>query len=209
MKKLFFAIVLVVSMTVMLHAQETGVSGSPSSGLDWDIRFGISLPFISNFSSFPDKDDVPFETIAPMWFALAFSSVSLGGGVQYTVIPHFIAPGIYADVHFNFFSWFIAGVFSDWKYNFMLLQPEIRAYNQFQFTKSFGFEPFFGINYMYIRITNNFRETIPLMNAGFVLKFGNSFGFEYSYNFSGKPLEDGWTPRIHRIGLSWSFRNHD
>jgi len=200
MKKLFLAIVLVVSMTVMLHAQDAG------DGFDWDVRFGLSFPIIGNFNTFTDGDNIPFGSLM---FALAFSSISLGGGVQYTIVPHFIAPGIYADVHFNLFSWFIVGAFSNWDYDFILLQPEVRIYNQFQFTKSFGVEPFFGINYIYIGITDTFREYIPLMNAGFVMKLGDSFGFEYSYNFSNRNIEDGWTPKFHRIGFSWGLRDRD
>jgi hypothetical protein len=203
MKKLFLIVLLVLSMTI-LNAQEA--DENPTSGLDWDVRFGISFPFIGNFNTFTDGDNIPF---ASMGFALAFSSISLGGGVQYTIIPHFIAPGIYADVHFNLLSWFIVGAFSNWEYDFILLQPEARVYNQFQFTRSFGIEPFFGINYIYIGMTDTFREVIPLMNAGFVLKLGSSFGFEYSYNFSNRRIEDGWTPKIHRIGFSWGLRNRD
>jgi len=200
MKKVFLAILLVFSLSVMLHAQDEGDAGQePTNGLDWSIRFGISFPFIGNFNTFTGGDNIPFGSFM---FGLAFSSISLGGGIQYTIIPHFLAPGIYADVHFNLFSWFIAGAYNNWEYNFMLLQPGVRVYNQFQLTETFGFEPFFGINYLYIGF-DTFEQIIPQMNAGFVLKLGSTFGFEYCYNYSNKNIEEGWTPKIHRIGFSW------
>jgi hypothetical protein len=206
MKKVFLMICF-LSLAGMLYAQEsTERDGNSADGLDWDVRFGISFPFIDNFGTFTDGDNIPFGS---MLLALAFSSISLGGGIQYTVVPHFLAPGIYADIHFNVFSWFIVGAFSNWEFNFMLLQPGLRLYNQFQFTKTFGLEPFFGVNYIFIGMTNSFRKNIPLMMAGFVLKLGDSFGFEYCYNFSNKPLVEGWTPKIHRIGFSWSLRDRD
>jgi hypothetical protein len=205
MKKVFLAILLVVSLSVMLHAQEAdeGDAGQDSAnGLGWNIRFGISFPFIGNFNTFSEEDNVPFGSLM---FGLAFSSISLGGGIQYTIVPHFLAPGIYADVHFNLISWFIVGAYTNWEYNFILLQPEVRLYNQFQVTDTFGFEPFFGINYIYIGMTDTFRALIPLMNAGFVVKLGSAFGFEYCYNFSSRNLEEGWAPKIHRIGFSWKL----
>jgi len=202
MKRVFFTILLVLSLTVMLYAESA--DERPSSGFDYDIRFGISFPFIGNLNDYSDVGNIPFGSTL---LALAFSSISIGGGAQYTIIPHLVAPGIYADLHFNLFSWFIVGAFTNWDYNFMLLQPGIRLYNQFQITKSFGIEPFYGINFIYIGLSDDFRKSIPLMNAGFVLKLGSTFGFEYCYNFP-KMLgsKESWVPSIHRIGFSWSLR---
>jgi len=194
----------------MLHAQEFDeetVAGEKSiKGFDWDIRLGISFPFISNLKDYTEDKTIPFGSTL---LALAFSSISLGGGFQYTIVPHLLVPGIYTDLHFNLLSWFIVEAFDNWEYNYMLLQPGIRLYNQFQFTKTAGIEPFFGVNYVYISLSDTFKKSIPLMNVGFVFKLGNMFGIEYCYNFSKKISKDAWIPRIHRINFSWSLRSRD
>jgi hypothetical protein len=213
MKKLFLTILLVLSITVMLHAQEYyegGSGGAPTSGFDWDIRFGISFPIISNYRLFSDgdRDDIRLLSVgAGALSSLIFSSLSTGVAFQYTVVPRLLAPGIYADIHFNLPSWFLVGMFTDWEQKFLLLQPGVRLYNQFQFTRTFGVEPFLGINYIYISMTDTFRQFIPLINAGFVLKMGSTFGFEYAFNRSNRDNKDGWTPTIHRIGFTWSLRD--
>lgn len=208
MKKVFLAVLLVLSLSVMLHAQEsteTSASGAGAKGFDWDIRFGFSFPFIGNADEAIEMDGVA-ATALSLLLAPALSSLSLGATFQYTVVPKLLAPGIYADIQFNLLTWFFVGVFSNWEKNFLLLQPEIRLYNQFQLSDSFGIEPFFGFNFMYINV-DTFKESIPLMNAGVVLKMGSSFGFEYSYNFSNRKAVGAWSPKIHRIGFSWALRD--
>jgi hypothetical protein len=224
MKKIFLMVLLALSMTFMLYAQED--TENSASGLGWDVRLGISFPFIGNFNSFfsnsgsssssrdpyyndpyynePDDPTIPFGSTL---LAFALSSVSLGGGVQYTIVPHFLAPGIYADLHFNLPSWLIVGTWNNWEYNFIILQTGIRLYNQFQLSRTFGLEPFFGFNNVYIGI-NKDAMNVPLMAAGLILKLGSKFGFEYCYNFSSSSNNKnyyGWFPSIHRIGFSWSL----
>jgi hypothetical protein len=216
MKKIFLMVLLALSMTFILYAQESSSAGDSASGFDWDVRFGISFPFIGNFNSLFSSSDphnsnyrnsndpsVPFGSSL---LAFAFSSISLGGGVQYTIVPHFLAPGIYADLHFNLPSWFIVGAWNNWGYNFIIFQSGIRLYNQFQFTSTVGLEPFFGFNDVYIGIDKD-AMNVPLLIAGFIFKLGGAFGFEYCYNFS--PSNNGyygWVPSVHRIGFSWSLR---
>jgi len=201
-------------MTVMLHAQEAyeeSSGGALKSGFDWDVRFGISFPIISNYGLFSngDRDDLRLLSVgAGALSSLIFSSLSTGVAFQYTVVPRLLAPGIYADIHFNLPSWFIVGMFTDWEQKFVLLQPGVRVYNQFQFTRTFGVEPFLGVNYIYIIMTDAFKQFIPLVNAGFVLKLGSTFGFEYGFNFPNRNnIEDIWIPKIHRIGFTWSLRD--
>ncbi|MDR2941089.1 MAG: hypothetical protein LBV17_00660 [Treponema sp.] len=204
MKKIFLVILLCISLPVIAHAQEsesTDGDAKPGTGFDYDIRLGFSFPIIGNFKELSGVN-LPF---ASSLLAFAFVSISLGGGVQYTIVPHLLAPGIYADLHFNLFSWFLVGAFTNWEKNLMLLQPGIRFYNQLKLTDSFCLDPFFGINYIYMGL-DNFRENVLLMAAGFVLKLGNSFGFEYCYNFPTRPIAEGWSPKIHRIGFSWSLK---
>jgi len=203
MKKVFLVILLVLSLTGrMLYADEgSGVT----SGFDWDIRFGISFPFVTNISTYNNSEDIKALNVAGgMLTALAFSSLSLGVGFQYTILPHVIAPGIYTDVHFNALSWFLVAIFTDWEKHFLLIQPGVRLYNNFQFTKSFGLDPFYGINFVYLNMNGDGRM-MPLMNAGFVLK-GKTFGFEYCYIIPNKKV-NYWTPSVHRIGFSWSLRD--
>jgi len=212
MKKVFLTILLVLGLTVMLHAQDydsdSTSSGTGGRGFDWDIRFGISFPYLSNFGTIADSNDKTLSVLGGLLSPLAFSSLSLGVGFQYTIVPHVLAPGIYADVHFNVLSWFFVGLFSDWKYTFLLLQPGLRFYNQFQITKSFAIEPFYGFNFMYIGIGEEYKESLILANAGVVLKIGSSFGIEYCYiipnNIGGAK---DWAPSIHRFSFSWGLRD--
>jgi len=210
----------------MLHAQDFSEEDTVervigAKGFDWDIRFGFSLPFLGNarelVSDSDDPDDPDNHDAAIAANVLAFvlapvlSSISLGANFQYTIVPKLLAPGIYADIHFNILTWFFAGVFTNWETTFLLLQPEIRFYNQLQLTDSFGLEPFFGYNFMYINISgfgiDKFKEYIPLLNAGMVLKLGESFGLEYSYNFSTRRnSENHWSPKLHRLSFSWALR---
>jgi hypothetical protein len=212
MKKVFLVILLVLGMAVMLHAQESAEEtsgGKPETGFDWDIRFGMSFPFIANFSEFTEGENIPFMS---MLVSFALSSISLGGGVQYTIVPHLLTPGIYADIHFNVLLWSIVGLVTNWETNLMLIQPEIRFYNQFRLNRGLALEPFFGVNFVYITMNldkDRLNGSIPLMNAGFILKLGDSFGFEYCYNFSNMAIGDGWAPKIHRIGFSWGLRDRD
>jgi len=203
MKKVFLVILLVLSLTGrMLYADEV------KSGFDWDIRFGISFPFVTNISDLVNTGDESnriLNVAGGMLSALVYSSLSLGVGFQYTIVPHAIAPGIYADVHFNAPSWFLVSIFTDWEKKFLLVQPGVRFYNNFQFTQSFGLDLFYGINFMYLNILDQYKATTPLMNAGFVLK-GKTFGFEYCFIMPNKKSEIK-TPGIHRIGFSWSLRD--
>jgi hypothetical protein len=207
MKRVFLAVLLVLCLTGrMLYAEE---NSGVTSGFDWDIRFGISFPFVTNIVAYNDDNGEEIKALSVaggMLSALVFSSLSLGVGFQYTIVPHVIAPGIYADVHFNAPSWFLVAIFTDWEQSFLLVQPGVRFYNNFQITKSFGIDPFYGINFMYINI-NDKKETMPLMNGGFVLK-GKSFAFEYCFIIPNKKT-DKWTPSVHRIGFSWTLRDRD
>jgi len=215
MKRIFLAILLVLSLTVMLYAQDSSEDESDDreiggKGFDWDIRFGFSLPIVTNLGSLAGANSEEAGVVSTLMGGagvilspIVFFSLSLGVGFQYTIIPHVLAPGIYADVHFNLPTWFLIGMFTDWTVHLLLLQPEVRFYNQFQFSDSFGLDRNVGTNFLYIGIPQVYAQTIILMNAGFVMKIGDSFGLEYCYAI---PSGSGWTPSIHRIGFSWSLR---
>ncbi|MDR0456499.1 MAG: hypothetical protein LBH20_07450 [Treponema sp.] len=212
MKKILLTVLLVLSMTVLLYAQEetvTGenvaaeespaVGGDPASGFGWDVRTGYSFPLIGNMRAF-SFPEIPFGQIL---LSFALSSVSLGAGVQYTIVPHVLAPGIYADLHFNLLSWFLVWAFTNGRDNFMMLQSGIRLYNQFKFT-IISLEPFFGVNIAYFNMDNVGIPT-PLIAAGFVFNV-RDFGFEYGYNFLPVPVNEG-LPSLHRLTFSWSLRS--
>jgi len=218
MKKVFLTVLLVLCLTGgMLYADDD--TSKTESGFDWDIRFGISFPYLSNFGTIAGSNDKTLQVLGGVLSPLVYSSLSLGVGFQYTIVPHVLAPGIYADVHFNALSWFLVGMFSDWKYNFLLLQPGVRFYNQFQITKNFGIEPFYGFNFMYIGIPmsgadGDYKKSLVLANAGIVLKLGSSFGIEYCYIIPNNMRtqkangeEENWAPSVHRFSFSWGLRD--
>lgn len=214
MKKVFLTILLVLSLTVMLYAEDSPSKSSStvSKGFDWDIRFGISFPYLSNLGILVSDDGSEgvskvLQVGGGLLSPFIFSSLSTGLGFQYTIVPHLLAPGIYADIHFNLLSWFLVGMFSDWGQNLLVLQPGVRFYNQFQITKSFGIEPFYGFNFMYIGVLDYYKESLVLANAGIVLKIGSSFGIEYCYIIPNNSRS--WTPSIHRFSFSWSLRDRD
>jgi hypothetical protein len=205
MKKIFLAALLGLSMTIILFGQEsnssdnTAIVADSESGFSRDIRMGYSFPFImGSFSN--DLQEIPFGRLI---MAFALSSISLGGGVQYTIIPHILAPGVYADLHFNVLSWFFVWAFTNGESNFMILQSGIRLYNQFKFS-AISIEPFFGFNLGYISL-DDIKAPIPLMAAGFVFNIGG-FGIEYSYNLATAAIEDLDKFIIHRITFLWTLR---
>jgi len=206
MKKVFPAILLVLCLTGrVLYAEE---SSEVTSGFDWDFRFGISFPFVTNigaYSSDPGDTNDALSTAGGMLSAIVFSSLSLSTNFQYTVVPRLFAPGIGVDIHVNAPSWFIVGMFSNWEQTFLLVQPGVRLYNNFQFTKSFGITPFYGVNFLYIEFYG-YKAMAPLMNAGFIMG-GKDFAFEYCFIMPNKT--NTWSPIIHRLGFSWSLRDRD
>ena len=209
MNKKIVAVLIALNMSVLLYAaNESDDSKKPDSSLGWNIRMGYSFPIINlDFGSEPSEDHSDEYNFAATGGAallsIAFSSVTLSGGVQYTVIPHILAPGIYADLHFNLLSWGFTFMFTN--NNFILFQGGIRMYNQFQLG-NISLEPFLGVNFVYIGI-NDQGVQIPFMTAGFIFNIG-IFGFEYGYNFI--PARDGDGEiipllGIHRFTLLWKL----
>jgi len=210
MKMKIIALLLVLNMTVMLFADESDDSNEsakrkPDTGFDWNIRAGVSFPFIPVGSGFSELGQIGGSEIAFIGYTLvtlALSSVSLGGGIQTTIIPHFLAPGIYFDIHFNLLSWGLIYAFSNM--NMVLLQSGFRIYNQFKFNDNISLEPFFGVNFVFTVLDGN-RFPFPLLAAGFIFNIRN-FGIEYGYNFfPKKDGEDIPFSAIHRITLWWKL----
>lgn len=206
MKKVSLIVLLILSMAVILHAQEdNGESDTEKNVADklgGCIRIGYSFPFfgnmLDNYNESKDKEDL--NSFMNVLFAFAFSSVSVGGGVQYTIIPHLLAPGLYADMHFNFLSWAIMGIA---KHEFIIFQGGIRLYNQFAFN-IISIEPFFGFNFLYLKL-DNLKMPLPLLAAGFVFNIAR-FSIEYSYDFYPKRIEGGALLGFHRFtfsGIVW------
>jgi hypothetical protein len=209
MKKVLWMVLLMLSMAVMLHAQEANSGNQPVTnessdtengwerGLGGIVRVGYSFPIISGFLDSPTSTaETVGYGLAKVALAFAFSSVAVGGGVQYDVIPHFLSPGLYFDVNFNLFSWAIMGLFEK---DFVLLQLGFRAYNQFSIS-FFAIEPFFGGNFVYLSYDKS-AVPILLMQAGFVINLGK-FSFEYSYHFPAKDFVSSVAfTGIHRITL--------
>ena len=207
MKKIFLAVLLVVNITSFLYAEEAAASGGSGKGsggeFGGDLRLGYSFPFLDKtmYSHFDNSSEDPALFIAKQTLlSFAFSSVSLGGGFHYTVVPHVFAPGLWVDVHFNFLSWLLARAFTD--NNFIMLQTGIRFYNQFS-VDIVSFEPFFGFNLAYVRVDEHIKLPIPLMAAGFAFNV-DRFSFEYGYNFLPVRV-DGRLPGIHRITFASSL----
>ena len=193
MKKLFLAVLLAFSMTILLYAEGGG------GELGGDLRMGYSFPFLGNMLntfSVNSGGEAAALMLGQALLSVAFSSISIGGGVHYTIIPHILAPGLYADLHFNFISWFFTKMFTN--IDFIMLQTGLRLYNHFSFATA-SFEPFFGFNFTYINV-EKILLPIPLMAAGAVFNV-DRFGLEYSYNFLPIRIDGGRLPGIHRISF--------
>jgi hypothetical protein len=224
MKKLLLAVVLMVGMALILQAQELETGGtnttpqepSTSTGsvdseesesrLGGLVRVGYSFPFVSGLlGAFNDSEanstgEVVAIGLAKMALAFGFSSLSVGGGVQYDFIPHIIVPGIYLDMNFNLLSWAIMNIFEQ---SLVMFQLGLRVYNQFS-VSFFGFEPFFGGNFVYLKF-NELTMPIFLLAAGFVINLGR-FSFELGYHFSPATYDDIKLPGLIRItfgGIVW------
>jgi hypothetical protein len=223
MKKLLSTLVLMLGMALILHAQDGGgtiITEEPStsrdtvvtssdeseSGLGGVVRIGYSFPFISGLlNTYSDSEsnstgEVVAIGLAKMALAFGFSSLSVGGGVEWNIVPHVLAPGIYMDMNFNLFSWAIMNIFEQ---KLVMFQLGLRAYNQFSIS-SFGLEPFFGGNFVYLKF-NDLTLPIFLLQAGFIINLGK-FSFEYGYHFSPAKYEDIKLPGLSRItfgGIVW------
>jgi hypothetical protein len=204
-KKIFLAVLLALSVTVAMHAQESGAEKKATDNLSGMFRIGYSFPFFGamlNYYSGSSKEEAELLLFGNALLAFVLSSVSAGGGVQYTLIPHIVVPGIFLDMHFNVFSWAFADKIL--KTDFMLFQTGIRLYNQISllFIK---LEPFFGGNFVYLKAFDN-KRLIPLMAAGFTFRLGG-FGIEYAYNFHPAKHDDAGTnlPGFHRVSFVWKL----
>ena len=204
MKKKILAILLLLSLSVTLFANEEDTSEGRKSGrgLDWNIRLGFSLPIVPVLDAFSISDKVDnFSSrfIVTGVTALALTSVTFGGGIQYTVIPGLLAPGIYADLHYNLPSWLIFYLLSERQ--FMLFQGGIRIFNQFKFG-NFSLEPFFGGNFLVTGI-DDIKTSIPFMAIGLRMNV-RKFGVEYAFNFAPKKKAEEYIfPRMHRFAFVW------
>ena len=196
MKKTICAVLLVLLASVTLFALD-----SDETGLDWNMRAGLSFPVIPYGPFFETIAKIGGDNAAKMGYTLAtiaLSSIAAGGGVQYTIIPHLLVPGIYADLHFNLVSWGLVYLITE--KDLVLLQGGLRLYNQFSLG-NYSIEPFFGCNFAFIEM-NDDLVTVPLLAVGFT---GNikKIGIEYGYNFfPKKELSIGKLPplsAIHRI----------
>jgi hypothetical protein len=169
------------------------------------FRIGYSFPYLSGMldtydAGSKDTGAVVAAGLAKMALAFGFSSLSVGGGAQYEFIPHIIVPGIYMDINFNLLSWGIMNIFDQ---SLVLFQLGLRAYNQFS-VSFFGFEPFFGGNFVYLKF-NELTLPIFLLQVGFIINLGR-FSFEYGYHFSPTKYDDIKLPGLSRItfgGIVW------
>jgi len=200
MKKITIAFLLLLTMSVMLSADENKDAVHPDLGFDCNLRLGVSFPVIPFGGIFETIGEIGSTEAAVVGYTLVtitLSSVSIGGGAQYTFIPHLIAPGVYVDMHFNLLTWGLVYTFSN--YHLILLQTGLRFYNQFKFNEV-ALEPFFGTNLVVIGVDDDLVP-IPLFSAGFILNIG-TVGFEYGYNFlPGKTAENLPFSAIHRLTL--------
>ena len=197
MKKIFLAVLLALSMTALSYAD--GSEGD----FGGDLRMGYSFPFLDRAMysySGNSSNDAALYILGQALMSLAFSSVSLGGGFHYTVVPHVFAPGLWVDVHFNFFSWLLTKAFTD--KDFIMLQTGLRFYNQFSID-IVSFEPFFGFNLGYIKV-DTMKLPLPLMTAGFAFNV-DRFSFEYGYNFLPIRVDGNRLPGIHRLTFASSL----
>jgi len=198
MIKKFLAVLLVFFLSAALFANEYGESDSSAKGFDWNVRMGVSFPLlIINTGYSNDLSDLYSEMVL---IAVAFSAISVSGGLQYTVIPNIFTPGIYADFHFNLLSWGIIYMIAN--ESFYIMQTGARVYNQFKLN-NIGIEPFFGLNMVSIGLGIDDSISINLLAAGLTINFG-IFNMEYGYNFSPKKSDNDLPiAGIHRISLSW------
>jgi len=205
MKKRILAVLLLLCLSVMLFAEEADEPKKQRAGrgLDWNISLGLSFPVIPVFDALPILQNL--ESISAVKFVLpvatmfSLTSLTVGGGIQYTVIPGLLAPGIYADVHFNLPSFLIVKLLKD--DNLILFQGGIRLYNQFKFG-NFSLEPFFGGNFLYAGM-GDFKEPLTFMAAGLKMNI-RKFGLEYAFNFAPKKkAEEYLFPRMHRFAFVW------
>jgi hypothetical protein len=225
MKKVLLAVLLIVGMAALLYAQDLGSEESSTSEatsasngpvlnedeeregiLGGVVRIGYSFPFISGSGLMDDYNDSRSveETMAmgalKLALAFGFSSLSVGGGVEWDIVPHVLAPGIYIDMNFNLLSWAIMNIFEQ---KLVMFQLGLRGYNQFSIGW-FGIEPFFGGNFVYLKL-NDLALPIFLLQAGFIINLGR-FSFEYGYHFSPAKYDDIKLPGLSRItfgGIVW------
>jgi len=206
MKKRIFAFFLILSLTSALFANED--DPYYGSGFDWAIKAGFSLPIIPfafDSGSIGDIGIADNEYFEYALVSIILGSVTLGGGIQYTIIPHVLTPGIYFDAHFNLISWGAVYLFSE--YHIIFFQTGVQIFNRFEINY-FGIEPFFGANILYLAMDN---EEIPftLLKAGINLNF-NLFNIEYAYNFY--PIQDAKNENpflaYHRITFSWKLNGY-
>jgi hypothetical protein len=213
MKKVLLVLLLMLSMAFISHAKESASDGesdtseeSSSSGkwkekLGATVRVGYSFPFLADMLTYYSETEETSSTAAYAFtqivLAFAFSSVGIGGGVHYTIIPHILAPGLYVDMHFNLLSWGIASLFT--KSDFIMLQGGIRLFNQFGF-KIISIEPFFGFNFIYLKV-DDLKMPLPLLAAGFVFNIAR-FSIEYDYSFYPRKHEGIPLLGFHRFTLS-------
>jgi hypothetical protein len=224
MKKVLLAVLLIVGMAALLYAQDdnegSSASQAPSASngqpvlnedeekesiLGGVVRIGYSFPFISGLlgtyeSESRSAGEVVATGLAKMALAFGFSSLSVGGGVEWDIVPHVLAPGIYMDMNFNLLSWAIMNIFDQ---KMVMFQLGLRAYNQFSIS-FFGIEPFFGGNFVYLTF-NEYTLPLLLLQAGFIINLGR-FSFEYGYHFSPTKYEDIKLPGLSRItfgGIVW------
>jgi hypothetical protein len=223
MKKMFLVVLFIFGMAAMLFAQESGSGGDTvtgggttsaasssgngsATGLGAKIRVGYSFPLISLDNEFGEglKEEGGAGLMVGL-LGFALSSFTVGGGLNYTIVPHVLAPGIYFDLSFNLLSWSIAITLADT--NLIMFQGGARIFNEFAFT-SVSFEPFFGVNFLHLNMgglsESTFSQTITLLAAGLIINFGR-FSIEYGYNFYPVKVDEG-AIAFHRItfsGIVW------
>jgi len=202
MKKFLLPLVLISQIYCPVFAADDG--GYPDNAQQADSGYVSADSFkffdpVENFTGNLFLNYAFFEEVRdPTSRALISfftSSLSFGFGWHLNIIPHFLAPGIYAEAGISFLDLVAEGIRGD---DDELSSPwfglaGIRLYNQFTYGK-IALQPFAGITAIGEADADN-----PL-GGGFktfgILVAVSALGIEYSYGipFSGK---EG----VHRIAV--------
>lgn len=131
--------------------------------------------------------------------AFLLSSLAIGAGYHFNIIPHILAPGIYGDIHFSFITLLQDDKDIDDKDRFLFFQFGGRIYNQFRFGP-LDIQPFAGLNLMV-----GDKDALGLKVFGILLAY-KMLGFEYGYQLPVKAHMRSRERAIHRFALLFHVR---
>jgi len=132
--------------------------------------------------------------------SFVYTSMTLGIGYHFNIVPDIFTPGIYGEAGFSFLTILFSheGVESNTNSDYGFLILGIRLYNQFK-SDFFCMRPFAGLR-MFLESNKDKTRTVECVYFGMQLIYKKLI-IEYSYNISYKyPSE-----RVYNIGFGYNF----